>query len=510
MSDLMNYGGMGLFYVRDNRGTYYPATYLTLYGTPVVDSVRAAGITPYRDANQEPIQPRLYSDTNGTILENPNNYLVSPADIPANAVAFVGMLDRADIVPSGLALFAPKIGPFDPQYQDKWGAAGEPGASNYQIPAFTNIGNYQIGIRASQAGETMGLSEVAFGVANRIEGGGDKSQDYWNSMHGLMAMRQGYSDTIVRAKGAYEDSQDYLDSLSRGNPAEQKYARDYVWPQPQTWENVPPAMRLGGPMNDAGDGLNVGTPTLSIGGYYGDPVPGAQPISLANNGNAGGQSALAADGFNPNINLSQGWAANNGAFNTYTPYTPSSGGTTGGTSGTGTTSPNVVEGYTGSVDPLGNPGGTTTTTTTAPTPTPTPTPTPAPTPTPSSSSSSSSSSGYPIVLDLAGTGIRITARSESNTFFDMAGDGYQHRTAWAGAGNGVLVLDLAGNGQITQRNQVVFTDWDPTARNDMQALANVFDTNHDGRLSVGDANFASFKVLVTNADGNEKLETASH
>src|SRR5205807_2160008 len=92
-------------------------------------------------------------------------------------------------------------------------------------------------------------------------------------------------------------------------------------------------------------------------------------------------------------------------------------------------------------------------------------------------------------------------------FFDMAGDGWQHRTAWAGAGDGVLVLDLAGNGQITQRNQIVFTDWDPTAKNDMQALRDVFDTNHNGRLDAGDAQWASFKILVTNADGTSTLET---
>ena len=89
---------------------------------------------------------------------------------------------------------------------------------------------------------------------------------------------------------------------------------------------------------------------------------------------------------------------------------------------------------------------------------------------------------------LASDGIKITPLGSSNTFFDMAGDGYQalpeasKQRAWAGAGNGpaggllpqrdfrevasgrVLVLDLAGNGQITQRNQIVFTDWDPTAK----------------------------------------------
>ncbi len=119
----------------------------------------------------------------------------------------------------------------------------------------------------------------------------------------------------------------------------------------------------------------------------------------------------------------------------------------------------------------------------------------------------SSAAGVPVVLDLSGQGVKVAPLSSSNFFFDMAGDGYQHRTAWAGAGNGVLVLDLAGNGQITERNQIVFTDWDATATNDLEALLNIFDTNHNGQLDSGDAQFASFKILVTNADGTTTLKT---
>ena len=85
----------------------------------------------------------------------------------------------------------------------------------------------------------------------------------------------------------------------------------------------------------------------------------------------------------------------------------------------------------------------------------------------------------------------------------MTGDGYQNRTAWAGAGNGVLVLDLNGNGKIDRPTEFEFTAWDPTATSDMQALRDVFDTNHDGKLDAGDANFAAFKVMVTNADGDD-------
>jgi hypothetical protein len=89
---------------------------------------------------------------------------------------------------------------------------------------------------------------------------------------------------------------------------------------------------------------------------------------------------------------------------------------------------------------------------------------------------------HPVVLDLSGKGINITPLSSSNVFYDMAGDFYQHHTAWAGAGSAMLVFDTNNDGTITQRNQVVFTDWDPTATSDMQAQRDVFDTYHDGKL----------------------------
>jgi hypothetical protein len=138
----------------------------------------------------------------------------------------------------------------------------------------------------------------------------------------------------------------------------------------------------------------------------------------------------------------------------------------------------------------------------APTPTPDPNPDPNPDPFPY---------GYypPIVLDVAGVlglpdgGIKITPLSSSNTFFDMTGSGHQNLTAWAGAGNGVLFFDPTGNGQLTQEKQIVFSAWDPGAKSDMQALADVFDTNHDGSLDAGDANFNDFFVMVTNADGTQ-------
>ncbi len=112
----------------------------------------------------------------------------------------------------------------------------------------------------------------------------------------------------------------------------------------------------------------------------------------------------------------------------------------------------------------------------------------------------------PVVLDLTGKGIKITPLSSSNMFFDLANDGHEQHTAWAGAGNGVLAYDPSG-GAVTHANQVNFTLWDPAAKNDMQALEDVFDTNHDGTLNASDASWSSFRILVTNADGTTTLET---
>jgi hypothetical protein len=112
----------------------------------------------------------------------------------------------------------------------------------------------------------------------------------------------------------------------------------------------------------------------------------------------------------------------------------------------------------------------------------------------------------PVVLDITGNGINLTRQDQSNQFVDYNDDGYQQRTAWAGVGNGVLVFDVDGDGKISQSKEFVFTQWDPSATSDMQALKDVFDTNHNGKLDAGDAQFASFKVLVTNADGTTTMQ----
>ena len=113
----------------------------------------------------------------------------------------------------------------------------------------------------------------------------------------------------------------------------------------------------------------------------------------------------------------------------------------------------------------------------------------------------------PIELDLDGNGVSVTPLTSSNLFETIDSDGYKHRTAWAGSGDAVLFYDPNGLDAIANADQYIFTDWDPSATTDMGALKDVFDTNHDGQLDAGDTGFADFKLMVTNADGTQSVET---
>lgn len=116
--------------------------------------------------------------------------------------------------------------------------------------------------------------------------------------------------------------------------------------------------------------------------------------------------------------------------------------------------------------------------------------------------SSSSSSGKPVLLDLNGDGrLDLSDQTNSDIFLDIGGDGYKRRTSWVDAGDGVLMIDADNDGTISSRKEIVFTEWSPSAGSDMQALRQVFDTNQNGKLDAGDAQWSQFKIMLTNADG---------
>ncbi len=102
----------------------------------------------------------------------------------------------------------------------------------------------------------------------------------------------------------------------------------------------------------------------------------------------------------------------------------------------------------------------------------------------------------PVLLDLSGNGLNINTLDSSSQFVNLNGDGYQHRMAWAGNGTGVLVFDADGDGKISNSKEFEFTQWDPTATGDLEALKDVFDTNGNGKLDAGDAQWSKFKVMV--------------
>ncbi|MEP0520985.1 MAG: hypothetical protein ABJO09_14155 [Hyphomicrobiales bacterium] len=123
------------------------------------------------------------------------------------------------------------------------------------------------------------------------------------------------------------------------------------------------------------------------------------------------------------------------------------------------------------------------------------------------SGSSDSGTSKPILMDLDGDGLDITSLESSNFYYDMDGDGQKNLTAWAGAGDGVLVRDAGDDGVIDLKEEIDFTSWAPSAKSDLEALRAAFDTNNDDKLNASDADWALFKVLVTNADGTTTLKT---
>src|SRR5436190_9542316 len=114
----------------------------------------------------------------------------------------------------------------------------------------------------------------------------------------------------------------------------------------------------------------------------------------------------------------------------------------------------------------------------------------------------------PVVLDLDGDGIDIAPLGTSTASFDMSGDGQRVPTAWTDGHDGLLAIDLESDGQfgadgvINQTREINFTLWAPGTTSDLQALRQVFDTNHDGKLDTGDTHWNDFCVWTdANSDG---------
>jgi hypothetical protein len=105
----------------------------------------------------------------------------------------------------------------------------------------------------------------------------------------------------------------------------------------------------------------------------------------------------------------------------------------------------------------------------------------------------------PVVVDLNHDGT-ISYTTET---MDLNGNGHLYNTAWAASTDGVLVLDKFHDGLLHDSSQFAFTQYG--GETDLQGLAVAFDTNHDGKLNVGDAAFNDFRIWH-DANGNGKVD----
>jgi Ca2+-binding RTX toxin-like protein len=130
----------------------------------------------------------------------------------------------------------------------------------------------------------------------------------------------------------------------------------------------------------------------------------------------------------------------------------------------------------------------------------------------------------PLVLDLDGNGVTTVALSNSSAFFDVDKDGLNEHTAWINANDGILVLDLNGNGRIDDASEIfsysqtvsvtpqnvgsvpqapgIGVDW----KSGFEQLASL-DTNNNGKIDVLDSSFASIKIWRDlNQDGESEAD----
>jgi hypothetical protein len=114
------------------------------------------------------------------------------------------------------------------------------------------------------------------------------------------------------------------------------------------------------------------------------------------------------------------------------------------------------------------------------------------------------STASPIVLDLNGDGIHTTAMQNSGVMFDMLGNGTPVSTGWTDGKDGLLAMDLNGDGKIGDGSEL-FGNGTKTetgnADNGYAALRQ-YDLNADGVIDVKDAVFGKLQVWTdANGDG---------
>ncbi|MFZ2587808.1 MAG: hypothetical protein WAZ18_06815, partial [Alphaproteobacteria bacterium] len=105
----------------------------------------------------------------------------------------------------------------------------------------------------------------------------------------------------------------------------------------------------------------------------------------------------------------------------------------------------------------------------------------------------------PLVIDLDGNGIHTIAADDSHAKFDFYNDGTPDATAWFSPTDGILVMDVNGNGTVDNLTELFgTTDTDSSGYATLAAM----DSNGDGQVNADDAAFADIQIWVdANSDG---------
>ena len=103
----------------------------------------------------------------------------------------------------------------------------------------------------------------------------------------------------------------------------------------------------------------------------------------------------------------------------------------------------------------------------------------------------------PLVLDLDGDGIELTALDRSKSKLDLDNDLYAESSGFVGKDDGILVRDLNGDGQIVGSDEM----FGSATMSGLAALA-LLDGNHDGKVDASDNALADFNGdgAITSAD----------
>ena len=99
----------------------------------------------------------------------------------------------------------------------------------------------------------------------------------------------------------------------------------------------------------------------------------------------------------------------------------------------------------------------------------------------------------PIVMDIDGDGVELTSLDNSSAFYDIYGDDYQYRMGWVAADDGLLAIDIEGDGVISQAREISFIGYLDGAETDLEGLK-YFDSNKDNYLDNHDNYWNQFGV----------------